>query len=224
MPNHPLLLGHRGARGVKSIPENTLASFDFALSSSCDGFEFDVRLSSDGQAVIAHDEKVRGFEIARTSCAELGLPVLSEVMSRYRQSAFLDIELKVAGLESITADLLRKFRPERGVVVSSFLPSVIESLHALDREIPLGLICESEEQLKRWPELAVDFVMVQRKLAGKKVTEKLTAAGKKILVWTVNLRADMERFAKMNVDGIISDEPKRLAKVLRGEKREDGWR
>lgn len=219
MPNHPLLLGHRGARGV--IPENTLASFDFALNTFCDGFEFDVRRSADGEAVIAHDEKIRRLEIARTSSAELGLPLLSEVLLRYRQSAFLDIELKVAGLETITADLLRKFRPERGVVISSFLPPVIESMRALDREIPLGLICESEAQLKRWPELAVDFVMVQQKLASKQVIEKLNAADKKIFVWTVNLRSEMERFAKMNVDGIISDHPKRLVKVLRGEKRED---
>ena len=49
----PLLLGHRGARVGKSIPENTLASFDLALASGCDGFEFDVRLTADGQAVVA---------------------------------------------------------------------------------------------------------------------------------------------------------------------------
>ena len=30
--NRPLLLGHRGARAIKSIPENTLASFDRALA------------------------------------------------------------------------------------------------------------------------------------------------------------------------------------------------
>jgi glycerophosphoryl diester phosphodiesterase len=43
--SRPLLLGHRGARAVKSIPENTLASFDRAVADGCDGFEFDVRLT-----------------------------------------------------------------------------------------------------------------------------------------------------------------------------------
>ena len=55
--SRPLLLGHRGARGLKSIPENTLAAFDRALADGCDGFEFDVRLTADGQAVVHHDPK-----------------------------------------------------------------------------------------------------------------------------------------------------------------------
>jgi glycerophosphoryl diester phosphodiesterase len=56
----PLLLGHRGARGIRSIPENTIASFDRALADGCDGFEFDVRLTADGEAVICHDPVFRG--------------------------------------------------------------------------------------------------------------------------------------------------------------------
>ena len=49
----PLLLGHRGARRV--APENTFFAFDKALRAGCDGFEFDVRLSSDGRGVVCHD-------------------------------------------------------------------------------------------------------------------------------------------------------------------------
>ena len=48
METRPLLLGHRGARSEKSIPENTLASFDLR-SPGCDGFEFDVRLTAEGK-------------------------------------------------------------------------------------------------------------------------------------------------------------------------------
>ena len=51
----PLLLGHRGARMVRTIQENSVASFDRALADGCDGFEFDVRLTSDGEAVLWHD-------------------------------------------------------------------------------------------------------------------------------------------------------------------------
>ena len=65
--NRPLLLGHRGARSLKTIPENTLASFDRALADGCDGFEFDVRLTSDGAAVICHDPETEGVEIAHVS-------------------------------------------------------------------------------------------------------------------------------------------------------------
>ena len=78
--NRPLLHGHRGARAVKSIPENTLASFDQALRDGCDGFEFDVRLTSDSIAVIGHNPHWKSVEIARASSELLGeLPRLEQV-------------------------------------------------------------------------------------------------------------------------------------------------
>jgi glycerophosphoryl diester phosphodiesterase len=64
-----LLLGHRGCRG--EITENTLAAFDRAIECGCDGFELDVRLSSDGVPVIWHDARVRGRAIARHTFQEL---------------------------------------------------------------------------------------------------------------------------------------------------------
>src|ERR1700749_264190 len=98
--NHPLLLGHRGARAVKSIPENTLASFDRALADGCDGFEFDVRLSEDEEAVICHDPNLGRLKIERTDSQQLAnLPRLPDVLQRYQSRAFLDIEVKVRGLE-----------------------------------------------------------------------------------------------------------------------------
>src|ERR1700685_1362115 len=118
----PLLLGHRGARAEKAIAENTLPAFDFALAQGCDGFEFDVRLTADGQAVVCHDATTRGREIAASPASQLALPLLHDVLTRYQNKAFLDIELKVSGLEAITAELLRRFPPARGFVVSSFLP------------------------------------------------------------------------------------------------------
>ena len=82
MSPRPLLLGHRGARGVKSIPENTLASFDRALADGCDGFEFDVRLAADGTAVVCHDPQTGNVEIASASAEQLSaLPQLRDVLA-----------------------------------------------------------------------------------------------------------------------------------------------
>ncbi len=214
METRPLLLGHRGARAEKKIPENTLASFDLALAQGCDGFEFDVRLAADGQAVICHDATTRGFEIAQSSAQELSLPVLREVLTRYQSTAFLDIELKVPGLETITVDLLRTLAPTRGFVVSSFLPDVLQTIHGIDASIPLGLICETGAELNPWPELPAGHVILHYKLLRQDLFTQLKAAGKKILVWTVNVPADMKRFSKWGVDGIISDSPERLARTL----------
>ncbi len=205
-PIRPLLLGHRGARAVRSIPENTPESFDRALADGCDGFEFDVRLTADGQAVICHDPRFGRFEIASSSAAQVDqLPHLDDVLSRYQERAFLDIELKDGGLEKVTLELLRKYPPRRGFVVSSFLPEVLLAIRAEDRHLPLGLICETPRELLRWKELPVEYVIPHYKLAKPSLLRELKNAGKKSLVWTVNDPATMVQLRDFGVDGIISD-------------------
>ena len=110
-----LLLGHRGARAVHTIPENTIASFDRALADGADGFEFDVRLTEDGEAVVAHDEKVDGYTVARSTAKQVSqLPRLRDVLQRYRDS-FLDIELKVKGLRASAARSVPAAQAAQGI-------------------------------------------------------------------------------------------------------------
>jgi glycerophosphoryl diester phosphodiesterase len=210
----PLRLGHRGARAEKTVPENTLASFDLALAQGCDGFEFDVRLTADGQPVVCHDATSHGLRIAESPAEKLRLPHLREVLARYQTTAFLDIELKVSGLEEVATGLLRALAPARGFVVSSFLPDVLRAIHDVDETIPLGLICETQAQLSLWPALPVEYVIAHHKLVRKRLIDKIAGAGKKIMVWTVNATVDMNRFSKWGVDGIISDHPKQLVRAL----------
>jgi len=211
----PLLLGHRGARARVSIPENTLASFDQALADGCDGFEFDVRLSADGKPVVCHDPQTGGVEIAQGSAEQLtALPKLEDVLIRYETSAFLDIELKVPGLEKITLALLQKHPPHRGFVVSSFLPEVLHSVHAEDATVPLGLICETEAELRLGSELPIEYVIPHYKLVDEALLRQLKDAGRKILVWTVNSPTEMRRFSKFGINGIISDDTDLLCRTL----------
>ena len=213
--SRPLLLGHRGARALKSIPENTVASFDQALADGCDGFEFDVRLTADGVPLVCHDPQTGSIEIARSSAEQLSaLPQLQDVLARYRDRAFLDIELKVSGLEKITVALLQQHPPRRGFVVSSFLPEALRGVHALNTRIPLGVICETKAELSSWSELPVDYVIPHYTLVDPGLMSGLKAADKKILVWTVNTPADMKRFAVLGVDGIISDNTSLLCHTL----------
>jgi glycerophosphoryl diester phosphodiesterase len=214
MTNRPLLLGHRGARAVQSIPENTLASFDRALADGCDGFEFDVRLTVDLEAVISHDAKVGRDKIERATAKEVSqLPRLRDVLQRYRDS-FLDIELKVKGLERSIVDLFLRLKPRKGCVVSSFLPGALKSLHAEDATVPLGLICETKTQLRLWNELPIHYVIPHYELVDAELIRKVKGAGKKVMVWTVNDAIAMQQFAEWGTDGIISDDTKLLVQTL----------
>jgi len=236
MQDLPLLLGHRGARATQSVRENTLASFELALQHGCQGFEFDVRLTADGQAVICHDDRYAGLEVARSSYLELqkagnreqgiaegdktqegcGLAMLDEVLAGFSKRVFLDIELKVPGLELRTLEALREHQPERGAVVSSFLPEVLLEMKCRSARAEVGLICERAEQLAFWPRLPVEYVIPHVKLASQELIKRLHAAGKRCLVWTVNDAATMQKLGEWGVDGIISDETKLLVQTFAG--------
>jgi glycerophosphoryl diester phosphodiesterase len=216
MSDSPLLLGHRGARVCRCAPENTIASFDLALEHGCDGFEFDVRGTADHSLVICHDPKVGRLTISRSTRPQLlSLPCLEDVVARYSRRAFLDIELKVKGLESAVLTKVRNQPPERGHVISSFLPDVVLELRARSALVPLGIICEKKSQLRKWRELPIDYVIAHTSLVDQTLVEEVHAAARKIFVWTVNDVKSMQRLAAWQVDAIISDDPKLLSDTLR---------
>jgi|SRR5271165_410447 len=210
----PILLGHRGARASRHIPENTLASFELCLEHGCDGFEFDVRRSADGQAVICHDAVIRGMNIARTPAAKLELPALDDVLRNFATRAFLDVELKVAGLEQQTIAALHQHRPQKGYVVSSFLPEVLTAVHALDASTPLGLLCERRAKLRRWRESPAEWIIPHMELVDRQLIDQVHSSRQKIMVWTVNSAAQMRQLAEWGVDAIISDETDLAVHVL----------
>lgn len=208
----PLLLGHRGARSSQHIPENTLASFELCLEHGCDGFEFDVRRSADGVAVICHDPVVGLLEIESTTAAQLDLPTLAEVLTEFSGRAFLDIELKVAGLEAQVVAVLRDHPRAKGYVISSFLPEVLRTLQDMDRGVPLGLLWEER---KAAVDLPVDWLAPRCEFLNRELIEQAHAARRKVMTWTVNDVRVMRQFAEWGVDAIISDDTQSLVSTLR---------
>jgi glycerophosphoryl diester phosphodiesterase len=218
-----ILLGHRGDRRLAR--ENTIAAFDRALENGCDGFEFDVRLTLDHQAVVFHDAKISGVAFASSPFSRLAaldqaravcdrLCLLEEVMARYASSAFLDIELKVPGLEAKVIELVRRYPPKRGYIVSSFLPGVVESMAEREPNLPLGFIVQSRHILPRWREMPVEYLISNYRLVSADLVEACHDAQRKILVWTVNKPFSMRRMANLGVDGIISDDTKLMVATL----------
>jgi len=223
-----LLLGHRGAR--RRAPENTLTAFDLALAHGCDGFEFDVRCTADRYFVLCHDPQIADLPVAQTaysaivqkhrSAAPAGaqndcdiLPCLEDVVQRYGGRAFLDIELKVAGMEDKLITIVKPLATNT-YVVSSFLPEVLQRIHSLQPAIPLGFICDQEQMSARWKEFPCGVVMSERKLVSPAMIEAIHEAKKQIFVWTVNLEAEMRGLGKAGVDAIISDDTELLGRVF----------
>jgi glycerophosphoryl diester phosphodiesterase len=222
LPAKLLLLGHRGARIY--APENTIAAFDLALDHGVAGFEFDVRCTRTKQSIICHDGKInrivvrkRTLEQIQASCSLEGKPpCLEDVLERYSRKAFLNIEVKVRGMEQVVVEAMKRFPPQRGYFISSFLPSVVHKLHALDRSLVLGAISKSYWHLRRWKALPVTYVVPHYGLLTPKLIDELHAAGKTVVTWTVNDPRKMRNAAAMGVDGIISDDTKLLMETMGG--------
>jgi glycerophosphoryl diester phosphodiesterase len=220
-----LLLGHRGCRG--EFTENTFAAFDYAIESGCDGFEFDVRQSSDSIPVIWHDARLRGRFISRQTfsvlceqCAKkhhlprrpvIDLCHLEGVLARYSHVAWMDIELKVRGLESQVSGLLQRYRPMAGFVVSSFRRPVLLELHRIDPTLPLAFIFDRMPREKVWRNLPIQYVKPSARIVTPTRVRQFHAEGKKVITWTVNSRSAMYRLAEAGVDGMIGDDPKILS-------------
>ena len=220
MPPHLLLLGHRGAR--RYAAENTFAAFDLALQHGADGFEFDVRCTRDRQTILCHDPKLNRLLLRRHTLKQIqescrhddGMPPsLEDVLDRYRNK-FLNIEVKVRGMEAIIVSAVRRTRPKH-YFISSFLPGVVGRLHEMDRSLLLGALAQTRWQLRRWRTLPVSYVVPHYRLLTRRLIENIHTENKKVVTWTVNDPRQMLRAAEMGVDAIISDDTQLLVRTLR---------
>jgi len=209
--------------------ENTFAAFDHALASGCDGFELDVRRTADAIPIIWHDARLRGRFISRQLYSSLhercslarrlprrpviDLCQLEEVLARYALVGWIDIELKVPGLETQVAALLRRYRPG-GFVISSFRQRILLDIHRIDPTLPLAFIFDRMPRSRAWLELPIQYVKPSARLVTPSRVRQFHAEGKQVLTWTVNHLSMMRRLIEAGVDGMIGDDPLMLATML----------
>jgi glycerophosphoryl diester phosphodiesterase len=239
----PLVLGHRGASA--DAPENTLAAFRLAMEQGADGFELDVWRCGSGEAVVIHDEDVSRtggspLRIARTPLTLLReldvgrwrgeafrrerIPTLSEVLGAF-PSAVVNVELKSAavpdlGLAREVARTIWQRNAEARVVVSSFSAALLAAFRVLAPDVATGFLVD--EGLA-WQVRAAAALRALRPAAihpGRRlVTPARVAAwhrsGLRVLVWTVDDAAEVERLSAMGVDALVSNAPGEAREAVR---------
>jgi glycerophosphoryl diester phosphodiesterase len=203
-----------------------MRSFRHALESGLDGFEFDLRVTADGRLVCVHDAAIGEYLVSHcdygTLCNQYSklvpvpgetIPGLEDVLREFASSAYLDVEIKVAGPEKSVLELLKRYTPQR-FVVSSFLAEVVLDVAEADSHIPLGFIFDDVIGLRTYPNLPVRYLMPRHDLLTRELAEAFHRGGYKVLAWTVNRSGDMKRLAEWGVDGLISDDPGLLSQTL----------
>lgn len=225
----PLSIGHRGNSLV--APENTLASFRAALGKA-DLVELDGQLSSDGQLVVMHDStvdrttdgtgsissltlaKLKTFDAGSWFAASFAgerIPTLAEAVTNILPQATPLIERKGGSAAQYVAELHR-LGVATNVVVQAFDWAFLTAVHALDPSIRLAALGSGAltgTQLASITNAGARTVAWEK--GGITATEValVHSAGLTLFVWTVD-GPEVETYAKLGVDGIISNDPARV--------------
>lgn len=203
----PEIIAHRGAS--RERPENTLAAFARAADLGADGCEFDVHLHADGLLRVHHDPLAPGQSVGAD------VPTLDDVLALHRDRGLTPYaELK--GPNTAPGTLAALAAHGGTGAVHAFDHRQIAAARRLAPEIPRGVLEVSypvdhlhalqavggRDLWRQWP--FIDDALVQA----------AHAAGCRIVAWTVNDAAQLERLAALGVDAVCTDDVALARRIL----------
>ncbi|HUP48424.1 MAG TPA: glycerophosphodiester phosphodiesterase [Thermoanaerobaculia bacterium] len=203
-----LIFGHRGS--PRRYPENTLASFDAALRAGADGLETDVRLLSDGTAILYHDDECLEEEIESLSSAALaGRGVVVQPLADlapYAERTTMILEVKRSKWEDV---LLEQVTGWPNVILASFDHSVIEELARRKAGFPLGItlygtIAGVADYAAR---LGASWCFPNYRYVDREMAAQLDRKGIRTVPWTPNRPGEWKRLREIGCAGVITDVP-----------------
>ncbi|MBP2031945.1 glycerophosphoryl diester phosphodiesterase [Clostridium algifaecis] len=238
-----LNIAHRGFSG--KYPENTMIAFKKAVEIGSDGIETDVHMTKDGAIVICHDEKldrttngqgfIKDFTYDEIKKLDAGLkfgerfkgeaiPDIDEFLDYVKDKNILvNIELKndmihYKNLEEKVVEKIYEYGMKDKVILSSFNHYAMVKVKDIDISIKTGLLYEAvlykaEEYAKMVGSDALHpyFPAVMNKT----VVDNIKKQGIAINTYTVNEEKDMEKLIQLGIDGIITNYPDVLGKLVR---------
>jgi len=234
-----LTVAHRGSSAY--APENTLPAVQVAIDSGCDLVEVDVQRTRDGALVLVHDTDLERTTGRRLAVADVTLeelrrldagawfssvyagtrvPTLDELLDLLDGSGTgLLLEIKRPDLyPGIAVDVARLLRARRTpldqVVVQSFDHHVMRQFSRYSPEFTVGLL--GHPPVRRLRELArwAAYVNPHHRRATCGYVAAVQAAGMRSMVWTADKPADLQRALSLGVNGVISNRPDALQRIL----------
>lgn len=222
-------IAHRGASGIE--PENTLRAFRRAEREGADAVEFDLRVALDGDLIVMHDPDVlrttgRGGLVSEMTSSELagldaglGEPVPTFVEASRSTGLELYAEMKVRqAVEPLCRLLAGGGDLTSRITLISFDHGALEEARSLLPEVRLGLISRepSLRDLGWAREVGVGLISVWAPALEDDFVTGCHGLGISVTAWTVNDPSDMRRLIGCGVDGVVTDHPEVLGRILRG--------
>ncbi|MGJ7921295.1 glycerophosphodiester phosphodiesterase [Neobacillus sp. LXY-4] len=229
-----LIFAHRGYSVLN--PENTMRAFMEAERAGADGLELDVQMTKDGQLVVIHDEKINrttdgiGFvkdhtykDLKKYNAGykfkkwfqKTPIPSLEEVFEWMNSNRLIcNIELKngiipYAGMEEKVISLIRRYKLEKRIIISSFNHYSIVYSYRIAPEIETApLLSESLYMPWIYAKSIHARGIHPKYYRGLEDVFKLSIEnGVAVRPYTVNKDASLKRLYEMGCTAVITDDP-----------------
>ena len=240
--NRVQVFAHRGASAY--APENTLSAFRTAIEQGADWLEFDVQQTRDGRLVVFHDlridrttngrgplrdltfDQLRELDAGSWFAPEFAnerVPTFEEVLELAREAGIrIFPEVKdprfSPGVEERLAAALRAAEYEDRTVVQSFDAGSLEKLRQINPTLRLAALYTASNPLKGEPPARAEVIgpVLELVLSDRDLVRDAHAAGRQVVVWTVDAPTTIRQVIAARVDGIITNRPNVVRSILDG--------
>lgn len=228
------LYGHRGVRGP--VPENTVPAFARALQDGANALETDVRVTADGVVVVSHDpdgrrlakidRRIADCTVAEVRAWRIGIPTLDEVLASFPKIR-INVDIKPADVSSVAPVIatIKRHDAQSRVTLASFhgpvARAVRDAAYRGERSLPPFDIVRlrlTPWLLSRSIGHAVQVPTQQNglRLDTPAFIARCHGRGLRVDYWVVNEPEEAQRLLAAGADGIITDDPARIAPVMWG--------
>jgi len=226
----PLVIAHRGDSAIAL--ENSLEAIHRALSFPADMIELDVRSSRDNVLYIMHDRMTgrtaaKNIDIERSNSAEIGkiklkndetIPSLTDVIKAVAGNSGLNFEIKSDGAGLLMAQYLLASGYDGYVLISSFKEEEVLAVRRAVPTIPTSLIFDvfKVRDVPLYKERGYTIISLRKKTVNKELVSVCHEHGIEVYVWTVDEDDEMKELISWGVDGIYSNRPGVLKRIVQG--------
>lgn len=231
-----LVIAHRGGAG--EAPENSREAVRLAVfRKAADMIEVDVAMTADGVVVLAHDSDLmrqagdprQVAEVTWTELRQLTLKAPQSKGLKEARAVRLEDVLKVIGrtrplileykhsratpeLVSKTLALVKKYRLLSRVVFMSLDIEDLREVQELEPDARVGYFVSVE--MGNFLKLDLDYIAPRHTLVSRKIVAQLREKKIPVFAWTVDDPVRIIELLGMGVDGIITNEPSKVRKVV----------
>lgn len=146
---------------------------------------------------------------------------------RKKNKIDLLVEVKLHGGESSDmverlVTLLKKEKVTDKYLVQSLDQPVIEKIEQADPTLETGIILALN--IGNLPKTSADFIVLEDFSINKRLLTQARQNNKRVFVWTVNKEKLMQMYLRKNVDGIITNYPKKAIELRESFNENDSLR